>query len=429
MMMMMMMMMMMGVVQMFSKRFVQKKTQNKLINTMLSVRVSLCLLCGALAATQDLNWNIQPAAGRFGNQSPNQPEVQGPAALLQEKQSFHEPLSWRFPDPPAEEEPRFPPDFQLKVPTAADSVSAVCGENSVRVEAKKDLLGIGKPVQAADVTLGGCPATGEDLEAQVLVFESELHGCGSQLQMSEDSFIYAFTLLYTPSPLGDSQIVRTREVSVSIQCHYPRKHDVSSSLLKPTWTPFSVTEASEGSLYFSIRLMTDDWQFSRPSAQFLLGDMMKFEVSVKQFHHVPLRVTVDSCVATVVPNIDTVPRYAFLGNYGCLFDSQLTGSDSHFLPRSQDDRLQFEVEAFRFQQDGSGVIFITCSLRATAAAAAVDATNKACSFSNGWREASGSHHTCTCCDTNCGTGGRLTGAQWEQETAFGPITVKEKPLQ
>lgn len=43
---------------------------------------------------------------------------------------------------------------------------------------------------------------------------------------------------------------------------------------------------------------------------------MKFEVSVKQFHHTPLRVTVDSCVATVVPNIDTVPRYAFLGNKG-----------------------------------------------------------------------------------------------------------------
>lgn len=104
-----------------------------------------------------------------------------PPAGLQEKQTFHEPLSWKFPEPPAEEEPRFPPNFELKTPTAADSVSATCGENSVRVEAKKDLLGIGKPVQAADVTLGGCPATSEDAEAQVLVFESELHGCGSQL--------------------------------------------------------------------------------------------------------------------------------------------------------------------------------------------------------------------------------------------------------
>ncbi|XP_071314809.1 zona pellucida sperm-binding protein 3-like isoform X1 [Trachinotus anak] len=399
---------------------------------MSTIRFLFCLFCGAAAAAQGLNWNIQSAAGRFGDQTPGQPDVQEPAAVQQEKQSFHEPLSWRFPEPPAEEEPQFPPDFELKVPTAASSVSAVCGESSVRVEAKRDLLGIGNPVLPADVTLGGCPATGEDPDAQVLVFESELHRCGSQLQISEDSFVYEFTLIYTPSPLGDSPIVRTRDVTVSIQCHYPRKHDVSSRLLKPTWTPFSDTKASEENLYFSIRLMTDDWQFPRPSAQFLLGDMMKFEVSIKQFHHIPLRVTVDSCVATVVPNIDTVPRYVFMGNNGCLFDSQLTGSRSQFLPRSQDDKLQFEVEAFRFQQDENGVIYITCSMRATAATAAVDAANKACSFSNGWTEASGSHRTCSCCDTDCGTGSQThltgTGAQWEQETAVGPITVKERPL-
>ncbi|XP_042266767.1 zona pellucida sperm-binding protein 3-like [Thunnus maccoyii] len=388
----------------------------------LAVRVVFYLFCAVTAAAQEFNWNV------FGDQKPDRPAVQEPAAVLQEKQSLHEPLSWRYPDPPAEEEPQFPPDFELKAPTAADSVSAVCGENSVRVEAKKDLLGIGKPVRAEDVTLGGCPASGEDQEAQVLVFESELHGCGSELLMSEDSFVYVFTLLYTPSPLGDSPIVRTRDVTVNIQCHYQRKHDVSSGLLKPTWTPFSDVKATEENLYFSLRLMTDDWQFPRPSTQFLLGDMMKFEVSVKQFHHTPLRVTVDSCVATIVPNIDTVPRYSFLGNNGCLFDSQLTGSSSKFLPRSQDDRLQFELEAFRFQQDDSGLIYITCNLRATAAAAAVDSANKACSFSNGWSEASGSHHACSCCDTDCGTGSQLTGSQWEQETAVGPIIVKERPL-
>uniref|UniRef100_A0A3Q3XFW3 Zona pellucida sperm-binding protein 3 n=1 Tax=Mola mola TaxID=94237 RepID=A0A3Q3XFW3_MOLML len=351
--------------------------------------------------------------------------------LLQKKQTFDQPLSWRFPDPPAEEEPRLPPNFELRTSMAADSVGAICGESSVRVEAKKDLLGVGKPVPAADVTLGGCPATGEDPAAQVLVFESELHGC--QSVMTEDSFVYDFTLLYTPSPLGDGRIVRSRDVAVGIQCHYPRTRDVSSSLLKPTWAPFSLSKVSEESLYFSLRLMSDDWQFPRPSAQFLMGDMMKFEVLVKQFYHVPLRVTVDSCVATVAPSIDTVPRYAFLGNSGCLFDSQLTGSSSQFLPRSQDDRLLFELEAFRFQTRCLCVqIYVTCSLKATTAAAAIDATNKACSFSNGWREVSGSHHACTCCDTNCGTGSQShptgSAAQWKQETTVGPIRVEERHL-
>ncbi|XP_060933267.1 zona pellucida sperm-binding protein 3-like [Limanda limanda] len=350
----------------------------------------------------------------------------------QEQQSFHEPLTWRYPEPPAAEEPQYPQDFELKTPTAVNSISVTCGEDSVRVEVEKDLLGSGQPVLSADVSLGGCPATGEDPNTHVLVFESELHGCGSQLQMSEDSFIYVFTLIYTPSPLGDSPIVRTIDVSVNIQCHYQRKNDVSTGKVKPTWNPFTDTKSAEENLYFSLTLMTDDWQHPRPYNQFVLGDMMKFKVSVKQFHHIPLRVFVDSCVATVAPNIDTVPRYLFMGNKGCLFDSQLTGSSSRFLPLTYSDELQFEVEAFRFQQDHSGVIYITCSLKATAATETVNANNKACSFSDRWLEASGSNQACSCCDRDCGTGGQSqlsrTDPVWEQETAVGPIVVKDKLL-
>uniref|UniRef100_I3J7Z3 Zona pellucida sperm-binding protein 3 n=1 Tax=Oreochromis niloticus TaxID=8128 RepID=I3J7Z3_ORENI len=325
-------------------------------------------------------------------------------SVRQEEPPFLEPLSWRFPEEPTKDEPHFPPNFELRTTVAPDSIKVICGDNSIRVEAKRDLLGIGVLVQTADVTLGGCA--------------SELHGCGSQLLMSEEAFIYVFTLLYTPSPLGGSPIVRTIDFSVSIECHYRRKNDVSSDVLKPTWAPFSETNASEESLYFSLRLMTDDWQFPRSSTQFFLGDMIKFEASVEQFHHVPLRVTVDSCVATVVPNVDTVPRYAFLGNNGCMFDGQLTGSSSRFLPQSHKDKLQFELEAFRFQHGNSDVIYITCSLKATEAAANVNATNKACSFSSGWREASGIHHACSCCDTDCraGTKSSLTVKGKQQHT-------------
>uniref|UniRef100_A0A3Q3DC00 Zona pellucida sperm-binding protein 3 n=1 Tax=Hippocampus comes TaxID=109280 RepID=A0A3Q3DC00_HIPCM len=304
----------------------------------------------------------------------------------QVKRSFREPLSWRSPDPPAEEEPRFPPHFELKKPPeASDAILVVCEENSVRVEAKRDLLGIGQLVKAADVTLGGCPATGEDTRHQVLIFESELHQCGSRL-------------LVTLTDVG---------LEIDISSHHIRFlcHDVSSGFLSPTWASFNDSQVSEESLYFSFRLMTDDWQVARPSSQFTLGDMMKFEVSVKQFHHTPLRVTVDDCVATVVRNVDTVPRYSFLDHGWCLFDSQLTGSGSRFLPRSRDDRLQFEVEAFKFQEDERG-IYITCNLKATAATSLADSLNKACSFNNGWTEASGVHQACSCCDADCGTGSR-----------------------
>uniref|UniRef100_A0A3Q0RAL6 Zona pellucida sperm-binding protein 3 n=1 Tax=Amphilophus citrinellus TaxID=61819 RepID=A0A3Q0RAL6_AMPCI len=392
------------------------------------LRTSFCLICGALAAAQQVNQIIHPAANRFGNHRPNQHEAQKPTGtpdpqyrtVTQEKQLFHEPLSWRFPEPPGKDAPQFPPNFELRTPAAPDSIRATCGASSVRVEAKRDLLGTGNLVQTADVTLGGCAATGEDPEAQILIFESELHNCGSQLQMSEDSFVYVFMLIYTPSPLGTSPIVRTGEISVSIECHYQKKNNVSSNLLKPTWAPFTETKTSEESLYFSLRLMTDDWQFPLSTTQFFVGDMMKFEASVKQFHHVPLKVTIDSCVVTVVPNVDTVPRYTFLGNHGCLFDSQLIGSSSQFLPQSHSDKLQFELEAFRFQQDNSGVIYITCSLRATEAAATANATSKACSFSSRWREASGIDHACSCCDTDCRTNGKIgqtgKGKQVHSET-------------
>ncbi|XP_057693036.1 zona pellucida sperm-binding protein 3-like [Corythoichthys intestinalis] len=399
-------------------------------NALLCVAAVLAL--ALLTSTWDLKLRpkVQQAAGAA---HPLFPPVK------QEKQSLRETLSWRPPHPPAVEDPHFPPQFELKSPEAPNSVRVICMENSIRVEAKRDLLGIGQLIKPADITLGVCPSTGEDTQDQVLIFESELHECGSQLLIYEDTFDYVFKLQYTPSPLGNTPIIRTRNITVSIQCQYQRKHNVTSSFLNPTWTPFSDAKVSEESLYFSFKLMTDDWQFARPSSEFLLGDMMKFEVSIKQFHHTPLRVMVDDCVATVVRNTDTVPRYSFMGNNGCLFDSQVTGSSSRFLPRSQEDHLRFEVEAFKFQQDYRGVIYITCNLKATAVTAVVDSGNKACSFANGWTEASGVHEACSCCDRDCGTGswprvtgnrGHLTstGAEWKEEVAVGPVTVKERPL-
>ena len=40
--------------------------------------------------------------------------------------------------------------------------------------------------------------------------------------MTEDSFIYQFTLIHTPSAVGSSPVVRTQAASISIECLYPR---------------------------------------------------------------------------------------------------------------------------------------------------------------------------------------------------------------
>lgn len=62
--------------------------------------------------------------------------------------------------------------------------------------------------------------------------------------------------------------------------------------------------------------LADDWQFERPTAEYFLGDLLNLQASVSQLLHPPLRLLVDSCVATLTSNPDTVPRYSFLDNYG-----------------------------------------------------------------------------------------------------------------
>lgn len=59
--------------------------------------------------------------------------------------------------------------------------------------------------------------------------------------------------------------------------------------------------------------------FESPSNQYYFGQFLKFEASVKQYSHVPLRIYVDGCVATAAPDVNTTttsPRYSFIENHG-----------------------------------------------------------------------------------------------------------------
>ncbi|XP_016393977.1 zona pellucida sperm-binding protein 3-like [Sinocyclocheilus rhinocerous] len=292
------------------------------------------------------------------------------------------PLTWHFPVMP--EEPQQPDvPFEQRVPIAPQSVAAQCGENFVHVEVKKDFFGIGQLVNPSFLTLGGCAAVGEDPEAEVLIFEYELQTCDSSLMMTDNELVYTFNLLYTSVALVGTPIVRADVAAVGIECHYSRLYNVSSNILLPAWVPFAATKVAEEVLVFSLRLMTDDWMFERPSNQYFLGQFLKLEASVKQYNHVPLRIFVDGCVATAAPNVNTTsPRYSFIENHGCLVDAKLTGSTSSFMRRIQSDKLQFQLEAFRFQQDDSGLVYITCALKAVMASTPTCPENKACSFIN-----------------------------------------------
>nr|XP_006643487.1 PREDICTED: zona pellucida sperm-binding protein 3-like [Lepisosteus oculatus] len=240
--------------------------------------------------------------------------------------------------------------------------SAACGESKIVVEVKRDLFGTSQLIKPSGISLGDCAVPLQNDWAQTLIFET------------------------------------------------PRFHNLSSNALKPTWVPYTSTKSAEDVLGFTMGLMNEwlqhvcSWTASsqRSCNVFYLGDVLNIEAPVTQANHQPPRLFVDSCVATLVPDQTSTPSYSFIENKGCLTDAKLTGSNSQFMPRFQDSKLQMKLDAFRFQREARNLIYITCHLKVTAVSQSVDSLNKDC-YSEGsrWRSVDGSDQVCSCCDSRC----------------------------
>ncbi|NXL65619.1 ZP3 protein, partial [Chordeiles acutipennis] len=287
-------------------------------------------------------------------------------------------------------------------------VAVQCQEAQVVVKVHRDLFGTGRLVRAAELTLGSaaCLPVAQSAAETTVTFVAGLHECGSTLQMTPDSLIYKTSLSYKPTPSGNLVIVRTNAAVVPIECHYPRKGNVSSNAIQPTWAPFRSTLSVEERLMFSLRLMNDDWSTERPSNGFQLGESLHLQADVVSGHHVPLRLFVDDCVATLSPDRSSSPRYALIDLSGCLVDGRSDDSASAFIsPRPKQETLQFMVDAFRFAGDDRNLIYITCHLKVSPADQAPNPLNKACSFNKAsslWAPVEGTGDICSCCETgNC----------------------------
>ncbi|XP_043942238.1 zona pellucida sperm-binding protein 3-like [Protopterus annectens] len=290
------------------------------------------------------------------------------------------------------------------------AVTVQCREAELLVTVNKDLFGIGQLVKEDDLTLGSEGCTPSSVNATTAVFQYELHHCGNTVMMTPDSLVYSTSLFYNPTPSDNPTIIRTNEAVVPIQCHYPRRNNVSSNAIKPTWIPFYSTVSSEQRLQFSLRLMSDDWTTERTSNVFLLGDVLNIEASVSTENQVPLRIFIDGCIATLQEDENTSPKYPVIDNYGCLMDSKSSDSSSAFIsPRPQLNKLWFSLSAFRFFNDTRSMIYITCYLKAADATGSPNSTNKACTFikpDHIWSPVEGSSDICDCCNTgNCGAFG------------------------
>ncbi|XP_041274317.1 zona pellucida sperm-binding protein 3 [Onychostruthus taczanowskii] len=298
-------------------------------------------------------------------------------------------------------------------------VEVQCQEAQLVVTVHRDLFGTGRLVSAAELSLGpaACKHSRLDPSQKTVTFSAGLHECGSTVQVTPDSLIYRTLLSYDPSPGSNPAIVRSDPAVIPIECHYPRRDNVSSGSIRPTWAPFNSALASQEKLLFSLRLMNEDWSSERDLSAFRLGDVLNIQAEVGAHSHVPLRLFVDSCVATLGPGAGSEPHYAIIDFNGCLVDGRSDATSSAFVtPRPRQDVLRFQIDAFRFAGDSRSLIYITCHLKVTPAEQSPDALNKACSFSkarNTWAPVEGTRDICSCCERgNCGQRGPRPVEPW-----------------
>ncbi|KAF1380640.1 hypothetical protein PFLUV_G00165980 [Perca fluviatilis] len=277
-----------------------------------------------------------------------------------------------------------------------------CHEDSIEVVMKAYLFDPGLPVEPTHLSLGPFSAEQDHCTAKVsgngeYIIRAPLTDCGSKLMFTESALLYNNLLLYSPPPTSPGHMFQTEGAAIPVQCEYERRYTVSSRALTPTWSsPFSIQSTHFLDLDFHLRLMTNDWRSERKSLVYFLGDMVNIEASVDH-RHLPLRLYVNSCVATLTSDVNSYPRYPFIDHQGCFTDSHLDGSSSRFLPRVQDELLHIQLEPFFFHQDPRHTMYITCYLEAEPISNK-DPVKKACSFMSGrWRSVDGDDRVCESC--------------------------------
>ncbi|KAM6920268.1 zona pellucida sperm-binding protein 3-like [Lycodopsis pacificus] len=279
-----------------------------------------------------------------------------------------------------------------------------CLPNTMRVVVQADMFDTGLQVDVRHLRLGSdlvsegsaCGAVPSG-EAEFTI-QASLMDCGAELSSTEEKIIYSNVLVYSPEPSSDG-LLRLDAATIPVQCHYEKRYAVAPLSVQPTWVPSVSRVSAEDRINFNLLLMTDDWQFQRGSSSYFLGDPIHLEASAVVGNHIPLRVYVTNCVATATPNAEATLRYDFIVNHGCLADAYLTNSKSRFLPRVEEHKLRFQIDAFRFYQEPSSQVYITCYLKAVPAALSVSSHSRACSLiDNRWSSIDGNDQACRSCD-------------------------------
>ncbi|KAM3821047.1 zona pellucida sperm-binding protein 3-like [Vipera latastei] len=266
-------------------------------------------------------------------------------------------------------------------PSSLQPITVQCVEDEMMIQVHGDLFQTGHFIQAKDLSIGpqACHYSVANESATLIIFKVELHECLQNVQVL-DFVLYNVSLYYKPDSASNLATVKSVE-EFPITCHYPWKNNASSNAIQTSGVPFTSAMFEEGKQYFSLRLMTDDWQAEKDSTAYFLGEDLHVQADIRKGSHLPLRLFIDTCMVTSKPDGDSDPQYKILDFHGCLIERDSHDVGPSFIsPRLQLETLQFTIPASQIARDERSLIYIACHLKVTAAAQEPDFLNKACSF-------------------------------------------------
>ncbi|KAG2468451.1 zona pellucida sperm-binding protein 3-like isoform X1 [Polypterus senegalus] len=357
---------------------------------------------------------------------------------VKESVQFPEPRILHTPSPPQ------PVNFR-----ANGRVQIECGGARMVVTVPLDLFANKMPVDPDFLFLGNnpkCKCNFLNQTAMTATFDVKLRDCGSEINVTDDKFIYMNKLVYIPVK-PDSVIMRTGGTVLPIECVYNRVTNVSSKGLQPTWIPVFSTKMVNTSLTFRLTLMNDNWTAPTTTKTFSLSSVLKFEASVDSSNHYPMQLFVDRCRASESAAMDSSRSYNFIKHHGCLVDGLQKDSIATFKhPRLQPNVLQFIINAFYFSSDAQNPlqeIYIMCQVKVVPIGQ-TDNRNKACFYDkmhSRWLSVDGNDTVCRCCSTGtCSSSRKYSNSQkWkramgeplesdESLVVVGPIRLSDENL-
>uniref|UniRef100_A0A3B5LVM2 Zona pellucida sperm-binding protein 3 n=2 Tax=Xiphophorus couchianus TaxID=32473 RepID=A0A3B5LVM2_9TELE len=307
-------------------------------------------------------------------------------------------------------------DFSRPNPDSKTTVRVECTEVSMIIFIQAGFYNNGRQVSPQELFLGDAKYW-KDKQCQAVnagdgeyVIEADLQDCGSKLMVTGINLIYSNNLMVSPA-VGSLGVTRATEAVVPVSCHYKRYNQCFHFFKVSHGKLFIFSEVENWYylfIYFSLNgflltgtgndcflcLHADDWSGEKYSnTVYLVGipccDPRHLEVSYTGLEQ--RKLFINFCVVTLTADFTSVPRYCFIENHGCFLDARDGGVNSIFKPRSTTSKLQFQFDAFLFQDDLRNILWKSSP------------TNKVCNYINSsWKNVDGPD-VCQCCKGICST--------------------------